>query len=151
MLCLWKGQFLICEKKTPWFYPKKKMCNWYLFKFLSFWFATYFYVWLGCFSTDRRHSYGHQLCWLVPIFVPEKRHTGVSQDKRKKAVRFFNFSFRYIDVLSLNKFNDFVGRVYSIQLEIMDSTYTARSASYLDIDTVRSVSYFDIYLQIYLK
>ena len=46
--------------------------------------------------------------------------------------------FRYIDDvrLSLNycKFCDFVDRLYPIELEIKDTTYTARSASYLDLD-----------------
>jgi hypothetical protein len=44
--------------------------------------------------------------------------------------------FRYIDdVLSLNscKFGDFVYRIYPIELEIKNTTYTARSASYLDL------------------
>ena len=48
----------------------------------------------------------------------------------------FNFSFRYIDdVLSLNnsRFGDFVDRIYPIELEIKDTTYTDRSASYLDL------------------
>jgi hypothetical protein len=42
----------------------------------------------------------------------------------------FNFSFRYIyDVLSLNnsRFGDFVDRIYPIELEIKNTTYTDRS------------------------
>ena len=46
----------------------------------------------------------------------------------------FNFTFRYIDiVLSLNisKFCDYLDRIYSIGLEIKDTTY--RFAAYLDL------------------
>ena len=54
------------------------------------------------------------------------------QEKRKA----FDFTFRYIDdVLSLHNFmfGDFVVRIYSIYLEIKDTTYTDRSASCLDL------------------
>jgi hypothetical protein len=54
----------------------------------------------------------------------------------KKLARSFNFTFRYIDdVHSLNnsRFGDFVDRIYPIELEIKDTTYTDRSASYLDL------------------
>ena len=54
----------------------------------------------------------------------------------KKLARSFNFTFRYIDdVLSLNnsRFGYVVDRIYPIELEIKDTTYTDRSASYLDI------------------
>jgi hypothetical protein len=50
--------------------------------------------------------------------------------------RSFNFPIPYIDyVLSLNssRFGDFVDRIYPIELEIKDTTDTARSASYLDL------------------
>jgi hypothetical protein len=54
----------------------------------------------------------------------------------KKLARSFNFMFRYIDdVLSLHnsKFGYFVDHIYSIELEIKDTTDTYRSASYLDL------------------
>ena len=54
----------------------------------------------------------------------------------KKLARSFNFTFHCIDdVLSLNnsRFGDFVDRIYPIELEIKDTTYTDRSASYLDL------------------
>jgi len=54
----------------------------------------------------------------------------------KKLARSFNFTFRYIDdVLSLNnsRFGDFVDRIYPIELEKKDATYTDRSAAYLDL------------------
>jgi hypothetical protein len=50
--------------------------------------------------------------------------------------RSFNATFRYIDdVRSLNnsRFSDFVDRIYHIELEIKDTTYTDRYASYLDL------------------
>ena len=53
----------------------------------------------------------------------------------KKLARSCNFTFRYIDdVHSLNssRFGDFVNRIYPIELEINDTTYTNRSVSYLD-------------------
>ena len=55
------------------------------------------------------------------------------EKNEKKLARSFNFTFRYIDyILSLTNsgFGDFV---YRIELEIKDTTYTDRSASYLDI------------------
>ena len=61
---------------------------------------------------------------------------GFLKKKEKKLARSFNFTFRYIyDVLSLNnsRFGDFVDRIYPIELEIMDTTYTNRYASYLDL------------------
>jgi hypothetical protein len=62
---------------------------------------------------------------------------GFINKNEKKLARSFNFfTFRYIDdVLSLNnsRFDDFVDRIYPIELEIKDTTDTDRSASYLDI------------------
>jgi hypothetical protein len=60
---------------------------------------------------------------------------GLLKKNEKKLARSFNFTFRYIDdVLSLNncKFCYFVNRIYHIELEIKDTTDTARSALYLD-------------------
>ena len=54
----------------------------------------------------------------------------------KKLARSFNFTFRYIDdILLLNnsKIGDFVDRIYPIELEIMHTTDTDRSASYFDL------------------
>jgi hypothetical protein len=61
---------------------------------------------------------------------------GLLKKNEKKLARSFNFTFRYIDdVLSLNnsRFGDFVDRICPIELEIKDTTDTARSASYLDL------------------
>ena len=61
---------------------------------------------------------------------------GILKKNEKKLTRSFNFTFRYIDyVLSLNncKFGDFIDHIYPIEIEIKDTTDTARSASYLDL------------------
>ena len=60
---------------------------------------------------------------------------GLFTKNEKKLARSFNLTFRYIDdVLSLNnsRFGNFVDRINPIELEIKDTTYTGRSASYLD-------------------
>ena len=60
--------------------------------------------------------------------------------KDKKLAISSNFAFRYIDdVLSLNnsKFGDYVESIYQIELDIKDTT-----------DTVKSVSYLDLHLEI---
>jgi hypothetical protein len=61
---------------------------------------------------------------------------GRLKKNEKKLARSFNFTFRYIDdVLSLtnSRFGDFVDRIYSIELEIKDTTDKDTSASYLDL------------------
>ena len=57
---------------------------------------------------------------------------GLFKKNEKKLVRSFNFTLRYIDdVLSLNNssIGDFAHRIYTIELEIKDTTDTDRSAS----------------------
>ena len=54
-----------------------------------------------------------------------------SQEKRQKLAQSFNFTFRYMDDDLL--LNNFVYRIYPIELEIKDTTDNARSASYLDL------------------
>jgi len=59
---------------------------------------------------------------------------GLLKKNEQKLARSFNFTFRYIDdILLLNnsRFGDFVDRMYPIELEINDTTYT--DASYLDL------------------
>ena len=61
---------------------------------------------------------------------------GLLKKIKRKLARSFNLTFRYIDdVLSLNnyRFGDVVHRIYPIELEIKDTTYTDISASYLDL------------------
>ena len=69
------------------------------------------------------------------IRVRQTSDRGFSR-KKEKLSRSFNVTFRYIDdVLSQNnsRFGRFVDRIYPIELEIKDTTYTDTSASYLDI------------------
>jgi len=61
---------------------------------------------------------------------------GILKKNEKKLSRSLNFTFQYIDdVLSLNnsRLGDFVDRIYPIELEIKDTRYTDKSASYLDL------------------
>ena len=80
--------------------------------------------------------------WVPTSFfiVRGRLHTGVSQEKPKEATHYF--MFYYINaVISLNnsKFGYFVDRIYPIKLEIKVTTYTSRSASYLDIHTCTEI------------
>jgi hypothetical protein len=61
---------------------------------------------------------------------------GFLNKNEKKLARSFNFTFRYVDILSLNnsRFEDFVDCIYHIELEIKDITDTDRSVSYIDLD-----------------
>ena len=91
-----------------------------------------------CFSIDSRHFYRYQLCSPSCRFVFDEADfiQRLLKKNVEKFTRSFNFTFRYIDyVLSLNnaKLGDFVDRFYLIEFEIMDATYTARYASYLDL------------------
>ena len=73
---------------------------------------------------------------LVSLFVKARLHTGASQGKRKEDIsvlyihvplyRWTNVSY-IDDVLSLNnsKFDDFVDRIYPIELEIKDTIDTS--------------------------
>ena len=104
---------------------------------------------LATYTTEQVHKH----CRVVPLFLRGRIHTGASQEIRteaspiyeaefiqgllkkyeQKLARSFNFTFRYIeDVLSLNHYK-FGDHIYSIELEIKDTTNTAMSASYLDL------------------
>ena len=55
---------------------------------------------------------------------------------RKQLASRFNFTYRYIDgVLSINnpEFENYLGQMYPIELEIKDTTESNTSASYLDL------------------
>ena len=98
-------------------------------------------LWWTCFSTDSRNIYGYKLCSssrrLVPKYLYEVDFIqGLLKKNEKKLARSFIFTFRYLDdVLSLHnsRFGDFIDRIYPIELEIQDTTYTDTSASYLDL------------------
>ena len=58
----------------------------------------------------------------------------LSTGKKQLASR-FNFTYRYIDdVLSINnpEFENYLGQMYPVELEIKDTTESNTSASYLD-------------------
>jgi hypothetical protein len=64
------------------------------------------------------------------------------EEKKRSYPKSFNFTFSqftcYIDevlllLLNNSRFGDFVDRIYPIELEIKDTTYTDRSASYIDL------------------
>ena len=55
---------------------------------------------------------------------------------RKQLAFRFNFTYRYIDdVLSINnpEFENYLGQMYPVELEIKDTTESYTSASYLDL------------------
>ena len=58
------------------------------------------------------------------------------KDKKIHEARAFNFTYRYIDdVLSINnsRFAEFLPLIYPPELEVKETTYTASSASFLDL------------------
>ena len=93
-----------------------------------------------CFK-DSRHSNRYQLCSsvrrLITSFVQGMPPIGSSKEKPKeRIVRSFDFTFRYTDVFSVNNctLGDYVGRIYSIELDIKD--------------TIDTVPYIDLQLKI---
>ena len=55
---------------------------------------------------------------------------------RKQLTSRFNFTYRYIDdVLSINiqEFENYLGKIYPVELEIKDTTESNTSASYTDL------------------
>jgi len=74
---------------------------------------------------------GHLLADLILYLYEADFIQGLLRKNKKTLARSFNFTFPYIDdVLSLNisTFGDFVERIYPIELEIKDTSDTARSA-----------------------
>ena len=69
--------------------------------------------------------------WAIPVSCYTNRFKRILTET-------LNWTFRYIyDILFIkynnSRFGDFVDRIYPIELEIKDTTDTARSASYLDL------------------
>ena len=76
---------------------------------------------------------------LADIFVysyeAEFTQSLLSTERKQLASR-FNFTYRYIDdVLSINnqEFENYLGQMYPVELEIKDTTESNTSASYLDL------------------
>ena len=128
--------FIHFGKKLLWFYKKfsETTCS-------SFWWTTYLLSLVDVF-------FNRQSAWLwvqpVLLFSPTCYFFSYEaviiqellQKNEKKRNRSFNFKFHYIDdVRSLNnsRFGVFVDRLYPFELQINDTTYTDRSASYLDL------------------
>ena len=107
----------------------------------SFWLTTYLLCLVNVSSNGQSACIWVQTVLLFSpicsfLFVWGRLHTGASQEKPKEVNRSVNSTFRYIDdILSLNNssFDDFVDRIYPIELEINDTTDTDRFASYLDL------------------
>jgi len=75
---------------------------------------------------------------LIDLFLYSETDLiqGLLKKNEKKLARHLHFMFRYIDdVISLNNsnFGDFGDHIYPIELEITDTTDTARSTSYFDL------------------
>ena len=93
--------------------------------------------WWTCFSKDNRFSYWKptMLIWSSCRLVRYSYEADFIQGllrKNGKLVQSFNFTLRYIDHslwLHNSKFGDYVNSIYPIEIEIKDTTGTARSAS----------------------
>ena len=98
-------------------------------------------LWGKGFPTDSRHSNGHKLCPSpirhISVLKRSGIHTVLTLNwKEKKIASQFNFTYRYIDnVLSINDpdFENYLGQMYTAELEIKDTTESNTSASYLDL------------------
>ena len=69
--------------------------------------------------------------WFLAEFIQSLLSTG-----RKQLASRFNFTYRYIDdVLSINnpEFENYLGQMYPVELEIKDTTESNTSASYLGL------------------
>ena len=55
------------------------------------------------------------------------------KNNQKKLARSFNYTLDDFLLLNNSRFVDFVDRIYSIELEIKDTTDSDSSASYLDL------------------
>jgi hypothetical protein len=67
-------------------------------------------------------------------YTCETSYRCFSRKNEKKLSRSFNVTFHYTDdVFFLNTFCEFVIRIYSIELEIKDTTDPTRSALYLEL------------------
>jgi hypothetical protein len=118
-------------KKSPlWFY-QKVLWIWYHQHIRAFDWQHICFLWGTCGT--------HCAPLLVDLFLYSYEadfKQGLLKKIKRKLAWSFNLTFRYIDdVLSLNnyRFGDVVDRIYPIELEIKDTTYTDISASYLDL------------------
>ena len=97
-------------------------------------------VWWTRFSTKGRLSWENKLCsstyWPISSSFETAFIAKLIQKKKHRIARSFNLSFRHIDdVLSLNNpsFGDLIHRMYPKEPEMKDITDTVKSVSYLDL------------------
>ena len=127
------------KKKKHWFY-QNVLWNWYHQHARVFDWQHICYVWWTCFSM-RQSSYLSEKLWSsyrrrLLLFACGRIHTEDSKEKQRKLSRFLKFIFRFIDDVlwqSYSRLGDLVDRIYPIELEIKDTTYTDRSAWYHDL------------------
>ena len=102
------------------------------------------------------HSNWYLMCssfpWPVILFVGVGLLVWLLKKNKTKQDWSFNYTFLYIDnIASLHNclFGEYVDRIYPFQLGIKDITYTARSASFVDLhieaDRVRSCKKQTVY------
>ena len=84
------------------------------------------------FYINRMSFFSYRYCFSYEAeFIQSLLSTG-----RKQLASRFNFTYRYIDdVLSINnqEFDNYLGQMYPVELEIKDTTESNTSASYLDL------------------
>ena len=135
--CGWKRQVLFCNKNPLSFcqrFSEADIINMLAILFDNI-FAMFDEVFFKTVGIPMETNCAPLLADLFLYWYGADCMQGLLKKEEKKLARSFNFTFRFIDdVLSLNnyRFGDFVNRIYPIELEIKDSTYTDRSASYRD-------------------
>ena len=93
------------------------------------------------FPTHSRYSYGNQLCPSssrhISLLIWSRIYKSLLSSGRKQLASRFNFTYMYIDgVLSINnqqEFENYLGQMYLVELEIKDTTESTISASYPDL------------------
>ena len=128
-----------CVKKTLRFYQKVSETD--MINMLKFLIDNIFVMFSGrvfqqTVGISMAPNYAPLLIDLFPYSYQVDFIQGLLKKKEKKLARSINFTFPYIDdalSLSNSRFGDFVDRIYPIELEIKDTTYTDRSASYLEL------------------
>ena len=95
------------------------------------------------YADDNTLSYeGHNLDQLITVLerdsltLIEEFLQKLVKDKKIHEARAFNFTYRYIDdVVSINnsRFAEFLPLIYPPEVEVKEITYTASSASFLDL------------------
>ena len=87
-----------------------------------------------------RHSNGYKLCPSsrrhLSVFVRSGIHAVFALNGKKQLASRFNLSYRYIDdvtPINIPEFENYLGQMYHVELEIKDTTESMTSAFYRDI------------------